>query len=133
MTNVIRARFKDQAFLDRLASELEAGESSVLPENFHKTAEQIFREDLSRRVALIYLERPWMETSDGIRMDRKSAILFAKLAERLEDSIGFCKDLESLLRTAQNRIRAAVSRREDGEAVLVEVKELLAAEATAMM
>jgi hypothetical protein len=117
MSNVVYPVFnKDQRefqeYVDSITAQLE-GEPPVAPENFYRNIEKNFMEDPSRRIALMFLERPFAVTSDGIKQDRETALAFAKVAECLNDSIAFAKNLESILTKAQNRIRAALGRRED--------------------
>jgi hypothetical protein len=76
--------------------------------------------NVNRRMALMYLSKPFAETAKSIREDRNLAVAFAALDGALEDSIAKYQNLVEILSMAQTRLKLAFCQREDMQEVVAE-------------
>ena len=110
-----------EEFCDWLFKKLES-DDDLLPADFSNMVDEEMRHDAPGRVALVFLSKPWKQMSDSMVKDRDTALAFAEIAVRLDESIGRYKALADLLGTAQTRINLAFCGREDMQAVMAEAK-----------
>jgi len=111
---------------ETLIQQLSAERDGVIPRGF---AEQVEKDltgagkyAISRRIALAYLEMPWSESAEKVGSDRKTAVAMAHVVDLLESHLLAYKSLLDWLSAAHVRMLAALSVREDWQAVIAEGK-----------
>ena len=76
-----------EEFCDWLFKKLES-DDDLLPADFSNMVDEEMRHDAPGRVALVFLSKPWKQMSDSMVKDRDTALAFAEIAVRLDESIG---------------------------------------------
>lgn len=72
----------------------------------------------TRRAGLLYLTRPWKETSKSIEKNRGFAVATANVVFCLEETIDRYENIAKLLESSRARMLAALCSRKDMKAVM---------------
>ena len=79
-----------------------------------------------RRVATVFLSRPWRSMAKNVAESRESAVSLAAVFLALEESRANYFTVAAYLEDAYERLRAALQRRPDFDALLEEAERQLA-------
>lgn len=111
-------------FIDELFSNL-MKEPPVVPENFCEAVDRELKYDINRRIALVFLSKPFREMEEAMRTNRDTAVAFSGCAASLTNTIERYKGLVVLLEKSKIRMEMALCGREDRQQLLAEGRNSL--------
>lgn len=88
-----------------------------VPENFCSEVDRGLKYDPMRRIALVWLSKPFKEWVENIQNDRRIAVAFTAVAQSLDPVIERFKSLVELLEAAKAQMELAVCMRPDTDSV----------------
>src|SRR5260221_9505054 len=121
---VVSKQSIDQAvkLFDKLMAETKPYVPADFPEKVERDITGSGVHAVNRRMALVFLSRPFPELANKIREDRATALAFAEAAACIKSSAEKYKYLADVMATAEIRIQMALCQRADMTRLLAEVR-----------